>query len=92
MAGPLKKGFFSASLNDLFPKVPAVFTAVVAPELGLLQLRAAQVRCVLRVQPTRIPVAPDQGEGYILRVIYILPQIYTSNHATFPVQMYANTV
>ena len=54
----------SKQLNHLLPKVPAVFTAVVAPEFGLLQLRAAEVRCVLRVQLTRIPVAqcPHQEE------------------------------
>ena len=26
------------------------------------------------------------------RVFYILPQMYTANHATFPIQMYAITV
>ena len=31
---------------------------------------------------------PD-GEVYRYRVLHILPQIYTANHATFPIQMYA---
>ena len=29
---------------------------------------------------------------YMYGVFHILPQIYTANHATFPIQMYAITV
>ena len=34
----------------------------------------------------------EERVNYMYYVFHILPQIYTENHATFPIQMYASTV